>query len=521
MLPDYNSAILPLSRSEIGLNLNLIKDSFNQLSKTDKKIFSDLEKEFEYDMYGTEKRQYSILSNHNFSDIFSNGKQKSLYRYSDSNFIFVSDVKGSLSQRGSEGDSIKNNSILLGDIGIDFRGTLYNSVGFYLNLNSGNILTGNDSGITFAAYTDPQLRGNPVFYFDKNNYNSFEGHLRYQTKSNWLSLTFGRAALMNGKSYIDNLFLSDNTVPFDFGKIDLNYKSVSYSFFYGSIKGDSTEIFPKVNQIPLESKNIASHYLNLNLSEYLKLGLWESIIISNQPFSFTYLNPISFLTSADLSTGKDNTTENNSLIGIDIEIHPVNNFSFQSSLLIDDLTFGTLFEDDSLNENKFGWQFGLLWENSLCMKFALEYTHLDPFVYSHRSNKSTYTHYEMPLGHSLPPNSDEIAIEFDYDITNRINLNFLYRHQRSGEGIILDSSGIVTANYGGNIYFGEGDAYLRTNKFLDGNRINRDLYTVNFSWEPVKQYFLEGKFQYSVIDNISAGKKFYDKYYFATFKINL
>lgn len=521
LLPDYNSSILPLSRSEIALNLKQVKKSFNNLSSVDKKIFSDMEMEFEYDMYRTEKNQYSIIGNKSISDIFSNEKQKYLYRYSDSNFALTSDIKVNLSQRGSDGDSLKNNSILLGDIGLDFRGTLYNSVGFYLILNNGNILSGNDSAITFAAYTDPLLRGNPNFYFDKKNYNSFEGYLRYQTNSNWLSLTFGRASLLNGKSYIDNLFLSDNTVPFDFGKIDLNYKAVSYSFFYGSIKGDSTEIYPKVNQIPLNSKNIASHYLNLNLSPFFKMGLWESIIISNQPFSFTYLNPISFLTSADLSTGKDNTTENNSLLGIDIEILPFNNFSFQSSLLIDDLTFGTLFEDDSLNENKFGWQFGLLWENPVNMKFAFEFTHLDPFVYSHRSNKSTYTHYEMPLGHSLPPNSDEIAFEFDYDITNRVNLNFLYRHQRSGEGIILDSAGVITANYGGNIYFGEGDAYLRTNNFLDGNRINRDFYTINFSWEPVKQYLLEGKFQYSVINNFTTGKKFYDRYYFAALKINL
>ncbi|MBV6478236.1 MAG: hypothetical protein HGGPFJEG_00986 [Ignavibacteria bacterium] len=521
VIPDYNSSLIPKSGYEIVENLKLIKDSFNLLSKTDKKMFSDFEKEFEYDMYKSKKLQYSVIGNENFSNIFNNDRQKHLFFYFDSNFVFSADIKGALSQRNSDGDSLKNNSILLGDVGIDFSGTLFNSVGFFLNLKNGNIVSGNDSDISFAAYTDPSLRGNPNFYFDKKNYNSFEGHLRYQTNSNWLSLTFGRASLLNGKSFIDNLFLSDNSVPFDFGKIDLQYKSLSYSFFYGSIKGDTTEIFPFTKQIPLNSKNIVSHYLNINFSPKFRMGLWESVIISNQPFSFTYLNPVSFLTSADLSTGKDNTTENNSLIGIDMEILPFKNISFQSSLLIDDLTFGTLFDDDSLNENKFGWQFGLLWENSLNMKTAVEFTHLDPFVYSHRSNKSTFTHYELPLGHSLPPNSDEIAVEFDYDITNRLNVNFLFRHQRSGEGIIVDSAGVIKANYGGNIYFGEGDAYLRTNNFLDGNRVNRDFYTVNVLWEPIKQYFVEGKFQYSVIDNVSTGKKFYDKYYFASLKINL
>ncbi|MBL0108552.1 MAG: hypothetical protein IPP52_15050 [Ignavibacteria bacterium] len=69
---------------------------------------------------------------------------------------------------------------------------------------------------------------------------------------------------------------------------------------------------------------------------------------------------MSFLTSADLSSGKEQTTENNALIGIDLEVIPFKNLSLRTTLLIDDLTFGTLFKKDSLNENKFGWQIGAL-----------------------------------------------------------------------------------------------------------------------------------------------------------------
>ena len=127
----------------------------------------------------------------------------------------------------------------------------------------------------------------------------------------------------------------------------------------------------------------------------------------------------------------------------------------------------------------------------------------------------------MPLGHELHPNSDEIAFKIDYDITSRLNLKFLFQHQRSGEGIILDSNGNITANYGGNINFGLGDAYLRTNGFLDGIRINRDIFTFNLLWQPVKQFYIEGKFQYRITDNISKDIKFNDMYYFATIKADI
>jgi hypothetical protein len=220
------------------------------------------------------------------------------------------------------------------------------------------------------------------------------------------------------------------------------------------------------------------------------------------------------LTSADLSTGKEQTEENNSMIGFDVEIIPVKNLSFQSSLLIDDLTFGTIGTNDSLNENKYGWQFGALWVNSYNISLAIEFTHLDPFVYSHRSNKSTYTNWGMSLGHALPPNSDEIAAKIGYDIGNKLSFALLFQHQRSGEGIVVDTAGNLIANYGGNINFGLGDAYLRTNGFHDGTRINREIFTANILWQPVRQFYFEGKYQYKIINNISEDLKFKDSYYF-------
>jgi len=516
IIPDYNSSDIPVSRGEVASYLITIKKNLNKLSSTDNKIFRDFEIEFEYDMYGTTKDRYSIISKENFKNIFDNNKQKNLYFYNDSNFTFFSDIFGSLSQRGSDGDSAGKNSILLGEFGFETHGTFYNSVGYFLGISNTQKLAGNDSDIIFAAETYPEINVNNNF-IEKKNYSLFNGYLRYQTKSNWLALTFGRTQLNQGLGYIDKLFLSNNTLPFNFGNINLQYKSLKYSFTYGSLKGDSVGR-------PLKAKNIATHYLNINFSDAFKFGFWEAVITSNQPFSFTYLNPISFLTSADLSSGKDQTTQNNALIGFDIELVPFKNISFQSSLLIDDLTFGTLFKTDSLNENKFGWQLGALWTNSLNIKnmdLAVEFTHLDPFVYSHRTNKSTYTNYSLPLGHALPPNSDEIALKLSYDISYRLRFDFLFQHQRSGTGIFLDSAGNIIANYGGNINFGLGDAYLRTNGFLDGIRINRNIFTANIFWEPLKQFYLEGQIQYKLSDNLSYDYKFDDLYYTANLRIEL
>ncbi|MBS1518261.1 MAG: hypothetical protein JSS91_09265 [Bacteroidetes bacterium] len=515
----YNSSAVPLSGSAVASYLKKVIENKSKLNSTDRDMLNDFETEFEYYIYGTLKRQNRLFGKNGFENIFNNVKEKYLWYYADSGTTFFSGFDASFSQRGSDGDSLGKNSILLGGFGIDLRGTLYNSVGYLLNLKRGAVISGDRKDIDFASGTDNSLKGNYNFSKDGNNFNSFEGYLRYQTESSWLSLMFGRTKFTNGTGYIDKLFLSENSYPFDFGKIDLNYKAVSYSFAYGSIQGDSAEVYPVMTGKPLSSKNIATHSLNINFSDAFRLDLWESVIISQQPFSFTYLNPVSFLTSADLGSGNDQTAKNNTLLGIEIELQPFRNFSFQSSLLIDDLTFGTLGKKDSLNENKFGWQFGAFWASEYNADLIVEFTHLDPFVYSHRSNKSTYTNKGVPLGHSLPPNSDEIAVSVNYRFTNRIGINLKYRFQRSGEGIILDSAGNLKANFGGDINFGLGDAYLRTNGFLDGIRINRSIFNASVFWEPVKQFIIEGKLENRVIKNITDNISSSDFYYSANLRM--
>jgi hypothetical protein len=518
VIPGYNSANIPISRAAIADYLIIIEENSSKLSRIDKEFLSDYKVEFGFDMTGQSKNQNSLFNKTDLSNIFNDKKQKYLYNYVDSNVTFFLDGIGSLSQRGSDGDSIGINSILLGEIGFRMRGTLYNSVGYYLRLSNGQNFNGDSNNVRFAANTDPILKANTKFTHEKKNFDTFEGYLRYQTQERWLALTVGREAIYNGFGYIDRLFLSDKTVPFDCIKLELAYKALKYSFIYGGLKGDSLGI-------DLDWKNIVTHRLDINFSKHFKLGLSEAIITSNSPFDFTFLNPLSFLVSADLNTGPQQTTENNTLTGIDFEVIPAKNIAFQGSLLIDDLTFETLSKNDSTaNENKFAYQVGALWTNAFTIPnvtFALEYTRLDPFVYTHRSNKNSYTNWGMSLGHALPPNSDEIAAKLKVDITSRLSFDFLYQMQRSANGFLYDSLGNVIKNYGGDINRGDFDQpKYGKNEFLDGDRVNRQIFTFNLMYEPIRQYFLLLKYQYKISDLLYLSKEMKDSYYWVTLRID-
>jgi len=392
--------------------------------------------EFEYDLNGTLYNSTDLFEkNIDIKRLIDNKKQKYLYSFTDSNATMFLDGSANLSYRQSSGDSLGFNRISLGEIGFRVRGTLFNSLGYYLRASNGAKISGDANAVQFAAETDPKLRGNTKFYYENKNFDTFEGYLRYKTNNNIFALTVGKEALNMGFGYIDKMYLSNNTVSFPFGRVDLKYKTLSYSFVYGSLKGDSLSK-------DLSWKSIALHRLNIKTGKVLNVGFYEAVVFTSTPFSWTYLNPLSFLTSADMSVGTEKSFENNTFLGLDFELNPVKNIAIQGTFMIDDLDFETIGNDDvTYNTNRFGWQIGGLWSDAFTLpnlSFAMEYTKLDPFMYAHKSNKNSYTNWTMSLGHNLQPNSEEIALKLSYDVTSRVHIDLLYQFQRSGGGYLYD-----------------------------------------------------------------------------------
>lgn len=483
VIPEYNSSILPISRREVADLLKRISAS-SGLSSTDQSILHDLVTEFSFDMSRTDSLSYGFVNDPSLISIFNDERQKYFFLSTDHDVSFFLDGFASLSQRGYHGDRY-NSSLLLGELGARFRGTLYENVGFYLKLSNGqafNSMTTKDRRT--AALFDPVLRSSQKFLVeDTKNTDFYEGYIRFQTDRNWLALTLGRERVNASFGYLDKLFFSNNNVPFDFAKFDVRIHSLQYSFLYGNLLGDSLGR-------PLSNKLIVSHRLSLNFSN-LKFGVFEAIIMPERSISFTYLNPVSFLVSADLSLSSSQTT--NSLLGFDVEYVPVNDIALQATLLVDDVNFATISKNDSTsNDNKFAYQFGVDWQNALTipnLALTAEYTWIGPFVYAHRSNMATFTHWKVSLGHAIPPNSDEIALRMSYDISSRLKVSGTYKSQRSAKGLRFSPKGVLLKNYGGELLRGDGD-YLQVNSFLQGDRYSQRSMIGDIRFEPIRQYVL-------------------------------
>ncbi|MGB9695766.1 MAG: capsule assembly Wzi family protein [Ignavibacteria bacterium] len=509
IISDFNSTNLPISRNEVATYLKEIDLKKEKLTGTEQSIMKKLMIDYEKELTNSEVLVNTISFSHNgnFRYLFDNSKAKHFYIYKDKNTSLFFDLHFCAQSFISKGDSIGKNNIGLSYAGFTVRGSLYNSVGYYFDFNVGRKVFGTPGSSDMLLNFVPTFKGNTTFLNDGSNYQAFTGYLRYENRNKIFALEAGRFQNSIGRGYIDKLFLSNNSVPFDLLKLDLKYKKISYSFFYGSLRGDSLGV-------PIDDKNISGHRLDINFSKSFKIGLYESIIISNNPFSFVFFNPIAFLTSADLNTGGKETTKNNTILGIDIECQPLKNIAIQGSLLIDDINFSTLFKNDyTSNDNKFGFQSGLMWTDAFTMNnllLTVEYTRLDPFVYSHRKISNSYSHYRMSLGHHLPPNSDEWAIKISYPLSSRAFFSVGYSFVRHGEGVVLDSTGKLVVNYGGDINRGDGDYYTQKNVFLQGNRINLSEIHFEALFEPIKQYFFRSSLYYRTYNIIYKSIKYTD-----------
>ncbi|MBS1495165.1 MAG: hypothetical protein JST55_16785 [Bacteroidetes bacterium] len=515
IIQSYNSSISPISRGSIIKYLSEIRENQNKISATDK---SFLKKYLvEYNVDNNDNNEISFLSKPSLANVFNNEKQKYLYIYKDSTFNFYLDGLGNFTERIFRGDSLGNHKSLTGELGIRFRANYNDIVAAYLQVSNGDQLSGTPEDFEAVKKTNPKINATgSISDFTRTFFDRYEGYLRYQAKTNWVAVSVGRYGLSQGAGFIDNLFMSKNSIPFDFVKLDLNSKIFRYSYLYGSLRGDSLGK-------NLDSKSIASHRLDINVSNSCRIGFFESIIISNSPFSFTFLNPISFLTSAEFNKASQGTNKdiNNSLLGFDVFVKPANKLSLQGSLLVDDLKFSTLFTSESSKINKFGIQGGAFWTDAFTvpnLNLKLEYTRLSAFVYSHSSNKSTYTNWDYSLGHALPPNSDEIAAQLEYPISSRLKMKVDYKFQRSADGFVKDANGNIIENYGGEISNSTAQ-YQSTSTFLKGDRKNRNIVEINLEFEPIKQYYININYVNKIFDNIFESRSLKDNYFTVTAKV--
>jgi hypothetical protein len=443
-------------------------------------------------------------------DVFSD-KVKYLFAYrSGANNVFFRGG-GHLGYSNEITPDSKLNSQIY-DIGFDIRGTVFEKLGYYFY-----VLKGGVSGDTaLAEYMLPELRTNFKYLENIENVRSYdfvEGYLKYYTEpaeGMRISGQFGREEVKLGYGYSNSLVLSGNAPDLDFLRLIFRYGIVNFYSMFGSGVGLLYE-----DREDRYSKYFYTNRLMLSFEELFDIGIGETIV--SDRFDIAYLNPVIFYKFVEHSL----QDRDNGAIYFDIQTHFLDNLELQGTFLLDENVLSNL-SDFSKSTNKSAYQIGLFWYRPVGIEnlgLILEYTKIRPYVYTHFDPKNTYTSFGQILGHPAGPNADQLFAALTYNNSNRMRIRLDYSKNRSGENIVSEDGELIR-NVGGDVFqaFRPGidpdESY-----FLDGIRINSDIFSVNFSYEPIRDFRFDLNYSYRTENNLTTGTNSDNSYAYGLFSL--
>ena len=390
-------------------------------------------------------------------------------------------------------ESGNDSQIFLNTRGITARGRIANKIGF-----STTITENQERGPQFFQDRVNQFRAVPGvgFYkdFKKTAFDYFDarGYVTFNA-TKYIDIQFGYDKNFIGDGY-RSLFLSDDANSYLFLKLNTRI----WKFNYQNIFMELTPQYSKAGANLLPRKYAAMHHLSMNVTKWLNVGLFESVVFGrSQYFDFQYLNPIIFLRYAEGNVGSPDKAH----VGIDFKANVAHQFQFYGQFLLDEFIAKEITKNNGFWANKYGYQLGAKYVDAFTIKnldLQIETNRVRPFTYSHYDSVTNYTHYNQMMAHPLGANFQEYIGILKYRPAPKwyINAKAIYYYQG------LDSAG---QNFGGNPF----ELYTTRSRdygyFVgDGRKVKCLNASLVVSYELKENLFIEGSYlyrKYTGIDN--------------------
>ncbi len=351
--------------------------------------------------------------------------------------------------------------------GIELRGYIKKKLGFYTYFTDNqqrnmryvqDLIPSEPQAVPGEGFYKDGFRETGVDYFTARGYVVFNalGHI---------DITFGHDKHFWGNG-IRSMFLSDYSNNYFFLKLHTTIWKITYTNLFtemiATYSRGADQLLPK--------KYAAFHHLNFNAAHWLDIGLFESVIFEREDgFEFQYLNPIIFYRAIEQSLG----SPDNALIGLDYKANIARAVQVYGQFLFDEFNFTHIKAFDGWWANKVAIQAGLKYVDLFGINhldFQTEFNYARPYMFTHSSTATTYTHYNQPLAHPLGANFWELLFKLDCQLIPRLSARAMVMHALKG----ADDTG---TNWGGNIFLVGNESTVQQvleNKVVQGikNKIN-------------------------------------------------
>ena len=279
-----------------------------------------------------------------------------------------------------------------------------------------------------------------------------------------------------GKGYRDGYRFPGESAPMTQIRLKSNWKNFYYTKFLAK----------KVGLTQDSSGFLTGHRLEVKLGSFM-LGISEILSYNRETVNWTYLIPLAPFFFAEHQLGdRDNTA-----LSWDIQYYFMNRAR----------VFGELFMDDLLSPsdiaknywgNKYAYTLGTEVHDigAEMSKLQLEYSRVEPWVYTHHTKNNQLQHFGSLLGSSLPPNSHAFHARWSKYFLFNLNVDFEYgffQHQYLARGSsVLDIHQITDPT---------------TKEFLGENTETRHQYGISTTYSPIRLFELQLYSKFETIKN--------------------
>jgi hypothetical protein len=257
------------------------------------------------------------------------------------------------------------------------------------------------------------------------HYLSLQSHLRFETKEayiafplSFLTVEAGRDYLYLGPGYRSSVLLSDIAPSLDQLQLRATGKTYKALWFCSAL-----------SPWYYYHRFLTGQRLELNLGKYIKIGGTILTVFSFDSLQtkgfWGYLNPL----IPNYIEMHDSGHDDNLLVGCDFVTY-IKQCKIYGQLMIDNFEFN---KRPTRPPNCYGLTAGAYIPfNQFAMR--AEYSKITRYTYYHRILHIAYTSYQVPLGHSLGPDADELFLRFEFYPIGKMRLNLVASLTRRGDG---------------------------------------------------------------------------------------
>ena len=233
-------------------------------------------------------------------------------------------------------------------------------------------------------------------------------------------IEYGRDNARWGPSPSGGLMLSGLAPSMDMLRIRFDIGRAAFSWLHGQVRGGAGRRW------------VSAHRIEFTPFRGVGFGIQDAVVYANRGIEPAYFNPVLPVLVSQHSLGDRDNVE----FGIDAVLDRIRRVRIYGEFFLDDFTspWGIFSNDWG---NKLAFTAGALWTDPAGIRnsgLRVQYTRVEPFVYTHRFAENLYEHYGAALGSDLQPNSDRVLLQWDQWISLSLRAGADLSLTRHGRG---------------------------------------------------------------------------------------